>query len=128
MTASNVVRLPTAARRKVQQRYNRHFREAAREMRKEWPGEYISPHVREKLPEAAALLQLERTPELLLVLAIFQALSPEQQQQVRADCEMMKYTGAAARAANAAIQIRTIGESFDLHAAMERLRRVTQEG
>lgn len=120
-STSNVVRLPTAARRKVQQRYNKHFRANVPEMRAQWPGKYIHPGVRAKLPDAAALLLMERTPELLLAMAMFQALTEEQRQSGRNDCEILKYTGPAARAAAATIQIRTIGECVDLD-AMKLLR------
>lgn len=117
--STNVVRLPGAARRKVQQRYNKHFRQVVPAMRAEWTGEYISPEVRRKLPDAAAMLLLERTPELLLCLAIFESLTPDQQMRVRESCESMKFTGAAARTAAVAIQTRTIGDSVTLAAAMK---------
>jgi hypothetical protein len=121
-TRTNVVRLPTAAKRKVQQRNNKHYRALVPAMRAEWPGKYIAPHVREKIPDAAALLLVERTPELLLSIALFEALSEEQRNQVRSQCEMLKYTSPAARGAAALIQIRTIGDSVSLDAAMKLLR------
>ncbi|KRA80307.1 hypothetical protein [Altererythrobacter sp. Root672] len=120
--ATNVVRLPTAARRKVQQRYNKHFRAIVPEMRAQWPGEYIDPGVRAKMPDAAALLLVERSPELLLAIAMFETLTEEQRTSVRNRCEMLKYTGASARGAAALIQIRTIGDSVNLDAAMKLLK------
>lgn len=117
--ASNVVRLPTAARRKVQQRYNKQYRAAAAEMRAQWPGRYIPPHVRAQLPDAAALLLMERTPELLLAIAMFEALDEGQRMQVRAQCEMLQHTGPAARGAAASIRRRTIGDSVSLDFAMK---------
>ncbi|MXO75351.1 hypothetical protein GRI40_09010 [Altererythrobacter aerius] len=83
---------------------------------------YIHPRVRAKLPDAASLLLLERTPELLLSIALFETLTEQQKGQVRAQCEMLKFTSASARAAAAVIQLRTIGDSVDLDAAMKLLR------
>lgn len=125
--SSNVVRLPSSARRKVQQRYNRHFRQVVPAMRADWPGEYISPEVRRQLPDAEALLLLRQTPELLLCLAIFQTLAPEQQAQVRHSCEAKKPSVTSARSVAAAIQARTTGESVSLAAAMDLLRKRGEE-
>ena len=71
---TNVVRLPTAAPRRVQQRYNRHLRDYR--AANPWPGEYIEPSRR----EADRRFQgISRTPELLIVLALLKALPPEAQ-------------------------------------------------
>jgi hypothetical protein len=120
----NVVRLPTAAPRQVINWRFAEQRRASIASRKDSPfrHRYIDPHVRAKLPDAAALLEVERTPELLLALAIFQALAPEQQAQVRADCEIMKHTGIAARGAATMVQVRTYGDSASLDAAISLLR------
>jgi len=120
--SSNVVRLPSAARRKVEQRWNKHTRPVAFEMRRQWPGKYINHTIREKLPDAAALLLIDRSPELLLSIAIFEALDEERRSQVRAYLEMLKHTGDSARGAAAIVQLRTIGDQVSLDAAMKLLR------
>lgn len=120
---SNVVRLPSAAPRQVQQRRNRFTRAVAAELRAQWPGEYIHPGIRAKLPDAAALLCVERTPELLLVVAMFETMSEEQRAQVRAYFEPLKHCNVAARGASVLIQLRTIGDQVNLDAAMQLLRR-----
>ena len=118
----NVVRLPTAARRQVQQRRNRYTRAAAAELRAQWPGEYISPGIREKLPDAAALLCLERTPELLLAVAMLETMDEDRKAQVRAYLEPLKHHNESARAASALIGLRTVGDQINLDAAAKLLR------
>lgn len=120
----NVVRLPTAAPRMVDNYRFAEQRRAGRAARESSPfaDRYIHPHVRAKLPDAAALLLVERTPELLLAIALFETLDEEKRRQVRAQCEMLKYTGPSARGAAALIQIRTIGDSVNLDAAMSLLQ------
>lgn len=123
-TSPNVVRLPTAAPRMVDNHRFAAQRRAGGKARKESPfaDRYISPCVRAKLPDAAALLLLDRTPELLLSIALFEALSEDQKRQVRSQCEMLKFTGPSARAAAAVIQVRTIADSVALDAALTLLR------
>ncbi len=113
----------TAAPRQVQQRRNRFTRAVAAELRAQWPGEYIHPGIRAKLPDAAALLCVERTPELLLAVAMFETMSEERRAQVRAYLEPLKNYNAAARGAAILVEPRTIGDQVNLDAAMQLLRR-----
>lgn len=120
----NIVRLPTAAPRQVSNRRFTEQRQAAGLARRSSPfkDRYIHPQVRAKLPDAAALLLVDRTPELLLSIALFEALNEDQKQRVRNQCEMLKFTGPEARGAAVLVQLRTIGDSVDLDAAMTLLR------
>jgi hypothetical protein len=68
---SNVVRLPTAARRQVIQP-TRAQREYLASQPK-WPGEHLWPAERDARRMAA-----EKSPELLIVMAIIKVLTPEQ--------------------------------------------------
>ncbi|WP_390548122.1 hypothetical protein [Qipengyuania sp. MTN3-11] len=68
------------------------------------------------------MLALQRTPELLLALLIFQSLDEPQRIIVRRRCEMLKGTGLSARSAAVAIQVRTIGDSVNLDTACNLIR------
>lgn len=77
MTAT-VTRLPTAARRKVGQRSIRAVRQFKAE--NPWPGEYKPPHVRDA---NAMVAQAQRSPELLILLALLKSLPAEQRRAIR---------------------------------------------
>lgn len=68
---SNIVRLPTAARRKVIQptRVQREYRAA----QPAWPGTYLPPHVRDAKSMAAV-----KSPELLILMVIMKVITKEQ--------------------------------------------------
>ena len=68
---SNVVRLPTAARRQVAQSVR--AARAYRADQPEWPGTYLSPHVRE-----AKYMASNKSPELLILMAIMKVMPKEQ--------------------------------------------------
>jgi hypothetical protein len=123
-SSPNVVPLPSAARRQVNNSRFSEQRKASSQARKasRFKERYIQPFVRAELPDAAALLLVEHTPELLLSIAMFEALTEEQRKQVRDQCEMLKFTGPAARGAAVLTQVRTIGDSTALDAAMKLLR------
>lgn len=120
----NVVPLPTAAPRRIENSRWKEQRQASGSARAVSPfkDRYIAPQVRAKLPDAAALLLLDRSAELLLAIAIFEALEEPQKKRVRSQCEMLKFTGPSARGAAVVIQLRTIGDSVDLDAAMKVLK------
>lgn len=126
----NVVRLPTASSRMVDNYRFKEQREAGRRAKNASPFKtrYIDPQVRAKLPDAAALLLVERTPELLLLLAIFESLSMAQQLQIRAQCDLFKHTGAAGRGAAMLVETRTIADSVTLDAALKVLREEARNG
>lgn len=77
MTAT-VIRLPTAAPRKVQQRSIRAVREA--KAANPWPGEYRPPCQRNA---DAMAHQASRSPELLILLALLKTLPAEQRRAIR---------------------------------------------
>ena len=123
-SASNVVRLPTAPRRQVQQRWNRWTREAARELRDQWPGEYIPPHVRKMLPLAARVAEMRLTPELRLALNIFEALDGGAQAKVRIQTKLSALKGSQeSQIADAALECfgMCIGDQTSLAAALNHL-------
>jgi len=90
-----VVRLPTAARRKVQQFHNKYSRAERARLRAEspWPGEYIYPGIRAQMPLAEAIVSAEGNPILMQAVELL----------VTSECP-------------------TIGDQVDLGAALKRLR------
>jgi hypothetical protein len=82
--ASNVVPLPTAAKRIVRQRYGRRnaFYEA-KQACAQFPDRFIFPSVRAAMPEAELLVDVRRTPELMLAIAILEALPDDLQTAAR---------------------------------------------
>lgn len=70
---SNVIRLPTAAPRKVEQRSIRAVR--AYKAANPWPGEYIWPARREAM---AQVQRADGIPERLALIAVMSTLTPEQ--------------------------------------------------
>lgn len=124
--APNVVRLPTAARRKVRQPCNAAGRAARQALREAspWPGEYIFPTERAAMKTAEALLEVDATPELELLTALCAALNEDQRAKV---LEVLAPRVAVGRrpAQQALAVLRTtnmtVGERLDLHNAMRRL-------
>jgi hypothetical protein len=125
-TTANVVRLPTAARRKVQQHMNAGARAARKVLREEtpWPGEFIFAGEREAMKTAELLADLNPSAELQLLTAICAALDDT----ARAKVIETLAPGAAAgrRAAKQALAIlrttrMTYGEMNDFDNAWRRL-------
>jgi hypothetical protein len=77
--APNVVRLPTAAPRKVAQHYNRAAHAERQRLRKEhpWRGEHKWPWRREQERRDAEIADLERTPALLIVMTLLSLASDD---------------------------------------------------
>ena len=75
--STNIVRLPTAAPRKVQQRYNQHLRNYRAE--NPWPGKDWRKDW--TAPPSDDRPALQRSPELLILMAVLRAL-PEDQRAV----------------------------------------------
>lgn len=122
---SNVVRLPTAAHRKVQQKCNRWSRAARKELREAqpWPGEFIDPRRRLALRKAETLVRVERTPALALALAMFAELDDETRLRV---VGQLARGGATEEVRQAIALTEAVGltwsEQWDLIWAMERLQ------
>lgn len=122
---TNVVRLPTAAPRKVQQPHNKAGREARQALREAspWPGEYVFPCVRNAMPIAETLLRADRTPALVLATAIVQVLDEDTRLRVigalarHGNVEGVREALAVVRATEL-----TVGEMYNLCQAMDYLR------
>lgn len=119
-----VVRLPTAARRKVKQNYNRQTREKTLPMRQQWPGRYIFPTIREKMKQAELIDSVKPSAALSLAMAIFMALDEDH----RAAIESVLWVGAElgrhshAQAHALLPKVTTVGKQADLNAALRIIR------
>lgn len=121
---SNVVRLPTAARRQVQQRKNKDARAARVALREAcpWPGQYVAPWVREADRKAEAIRRIERTPGLLIALTVLQAIPEAQRAHAMLAIERLAGTGD-----QAAIEATALATAVILRAAdMEVLAKLVQ--
>ena len=116
---SNVVRLPTAQPRKVQQNFKR--TRAAREELTRFPGDYIHPHVRDQAERAKLVRSLVRTPELALAQALFSAMDDQHQRQALIRLHVMALSSEAAKMALALVEPLTIGDRCALDAAFNLL-------
>ena len=116
-----VVRLPTAAPRKV--RYCQTKAERAAKARlPQFPDRFIYSGVRAKAAQARALVELERTPELVIASALFQALDTTQKMRTQIFAAAFAESGGGKRAC-AWLRIlaggRSVGEDSDLQTALE---------
>lgn len=128
---SNVVRLPTAARRKVQQFQNRDTRAARKALRDAapWPGSYEHGPMRAQRMEAermaAILMGIEPTPAMLIVHALLAVLTDEQRHRVAE-----QLAGGVIAGRKAHIEALTlvqaarmnVGQQHDLYRAVDKLR------
>jgi hypothetical protein len=119
-----VVRLPTAPRRRVQQRWNNQTRALAFPLRDQWPGRYIAPSTRAKLEQAALIESIKPDVALALAVAIFGTLPDERKRFA----EMLLAVGEAqgrhscAQARAWVTSITTVAESYSLDAALRIIR------
>lgn len=92
---SNIVRLPTAAPRKVENRRWKEQRQAAREARRETEDrfDHKSPWHRRVEHDAELLGALTYTPALLVVAAMFREMSDDQQQRIIAQLNRHQHKG-----------------------------------
>ena len=83
-TPSNVVILPTAAARQVQQPWNKQTRDQKRSLQdaNPWPGEYFRPGEREAIQKAKLVRSVRQTPALRIVFAVLEAMDLETRQKV----------------------------------------------
>lgn len=86
LAASNVVALPTAAPRQVNNSRYAAQRQARLALRHEqpWPGEHKWPHLRRQDVEDRLCATMERSPELLIVMTMFELMGVDQQQELAA--------------------------------------------
>lgn len=130
LAAPNVVVLPTAAPRQVDNLRYAGQRRAARAARQAepWPGEKLFPGQREAIRKAEVLRNIQQTPALLIVTALMGAMDDDTRRRV---IEALAPGVAVGRdvsvQAVAAVQASrlTIGEQLDLDFAF---RRLTEEG
>lgn len=125
--ATNVIRLPTAPRRMVQQNHNRAAR-AARADLPQFPGQYIFPGERAMLGIARDLVEVRKTltPEMELVSAILGTLDDAARMKVAAALApgvVMKRRSAVQAAAVLRANRMTHGERNDLYHALVRILR-----
>ena len=119
-------RLPTAARRKVQQPMNAAGRAARKVLRDAtpWPGEYVFPSVRKAMKLAETVADVRPSVELELLVGICAALDDTARAKV---IETLAPGVAVGReSAKQALAIlrttsMTVGEAHDLSIAMRRL-------
>lgn len=127
--ATNVVRLPTAAPRKVKQRRNKATREARSHLPK-FPDDRTIfarwPWMRDALDKARLIAQVKPTPELVIISAMFRALPELERLKVQAVVAQMGLN--APEAALPAVEwlhftggMITYGERQNIHAALEML-------
>lgn len=124
--ASNVVRIPTAAARKVD---NHRFREQRIQARQLKAGEahrftHLWPAQRASMRDAETFVALEMTPALMIASAIFETLQPAQQEA--AMVHVGKYKGSEKAQREALLTMRlcrpmTIGEGCNFRAALQAL-------
>lgn len=120
---TNIVRLPTAAPRRVKQSWNRANREAAFQLREEtaWPIRLKEPWTMEAEKVALAIVDAERTPALRIAVAILEAMDTAQRVAIVAK---LGERAAAGGNAFAAFQIArltgpiTAGEACDIKRAL----------
>lgn len=122
----NVVILPTAPDRQVQQNYNRASRAAKLALREAqpWPREFIDPRRRECLKRAEVINSVKQTPELRILYALLAALDIETRKNVITTLAVQSLSGSTE--AKQALEITrctnsTIGDSFDMDWAFKRL-------
>lgn len=120
---ANVTRLPTAPRRKTQQKHNKASRAAKAALRAEQGREfpYIYPQVRAATREAELLLGCTKTPELALVMAIWSVLPDDLRGKAECSLSSMAPHNESAQQALALVRRRTIGERVVLDAALDLL-------
>lgn len=126
-----VVRLPTAAKRQVQNARYSAQRAAAIARRQEWPGEYIHHGQREARKHAAELLAIEPSPALLIAAAIYAALDTTQRVAVMGKLAPDIVRGVPeAKQAFAVLRAMTlnIGQQLDLDRALRRMREEQANG
>lgn len=121
----NVVKLPAAAPRKVQQYYNRAARAGKADLPRH-PAEFLYPSQRRALNTAAHLMELGQslTPEMELLTAICHALDAETRDRIvealTPGVVAGRRTAAQALAVVQSTRM-TVGETVDLDYAMRRL-------
>ncbi|WP_419825152.1 hypothetical protein [Sphingomonas sp.] len=126
-TPTNIVRLPTAARRKVDNARFAEQRRSAIAARQsgEWPGKYLHPHDRRMDEQAKLLLSIEDTVATRLLQAILAALDDGARQKVAAALAPA-VIGERPAALQAFALFKTskptVGEAHYLGLALDRLR------
>ncbi|AHE52813.1 hypothetical protein [Sphingomonas sanxanigenens] len=128
MSASNVVKLPTASPRKVQQRYNRESRAEMARLRTEtqWPHKAEPPTIRIGRKRAELISRMDTGPDYLILMAILGVLTPGQQLEVRkaltAWATVRKGEMYEQALASVISHVGSFGERFDIQRALDEVR------
>ena len=132
LSATNVVRLPTAAPRQIKQPQNATARNARRAYKAEnpWPGEFIFAGEREAMKLAEAVAEVKPSVELELLTAICAALDSDARVKVY-ETLAPRVVGGRETAKQALAILRTthmtVGEANDFHNAWRRLHAPKKE-
>jgi len=127
-TAGNVTRLPTAAPRKVNQRWNRETRAAREKLQSEtpWKGEGLSPIDRRIRQQAKDILAIKKTPAFFIATAILDSLDRDTQDRILTKLLAGVGAGAPDACRHAAAFVQSVvsdyGERYYLLRAMEALQ------
>lgn len=120
----NVVVLPTAARRQVEQRMNNLAREARKALRAETAGRfgYVDPQLRAAEPMARAVLDYGGSALALLLIATLEAMPREERLAMVERLGQIEGEEGKQAQLLARTTCLTVGESFALARAMARLQ------
>ena len=120
----NVVILPTAAQRQVQQRWNKETRAAKRALQEAhpWPGEHLFPGQREAIRRAKVIRSVERSAALRIAVAALGALDDASRAKAMSWLAVESLSGTTE--AKQALEIArcaamTVGEHYDLDFALK---------
>jgi mannose/cellobiose epimerase-like protein (N-acyl-D-glucosamine 2-epimerase family) len=122
-TATNIVRLPTAAPRQVKNNAYSAQRIAARAVRQAtpWPGEYKMPTIRRAERSAEIVRQIEQTPAMHIVMAMLATMDRVERCRIVAKLAEGVLSGRADKlAAFEAARLTTLnfGEEMDMLRAL----------
>lgn len=117
---AGVVRLPTAAPRKVEQTWNRRTRQGRKAL-PQFTGEHISQQRRNALKDAKILLEMDSaSAAICLALAIFDSMAPAAKARIRSKI-IERGRGRDFGPLAVLLEPRNFGQQWDLQWALERV-------
>lgn len=116
---SAVVRLPTAASRQVRQRWNKDTRALRKELPQFPRDRWIFPSIREAMPTARLIADVDMNAGLCLAMAIYATLDDAQKAKVRGLLAEHGLSGARQALALVAMQTSTFGRQWDIRQALD---------
>lgn len=121
----NVVILPTAPQRMVQQNYNRAASVERKKLREGSPfiAHYRHPQKREAMKRAEVMREVRQTPELMVLLMILESIPRDQRQGMLEKLALRAVVSPLFRQALEIIRstMLNVGEQMDLMSAMDEL-------